>query len=108
MGFFKSNVASLMGTLYEKDDSRRDGGFTIYYMGINIGGLLAALIAGVIVEWFGWSMGFGFAAIGMYVVFKAIDSVLGLRVSHETELRGLDLDEHGMESYSGFQIFTTE
>jgi Amt family ammonium transporter len=50
----------------------------------------------------------GFTAIAMLVVFKAIESVVGLRVSHETELRGLDLDEHGMESYGGFQIFTTE
>ena len=49
-----------------------------------------------------------FTAITMWIVFKAIDSTLGLRVSRETELRGLDLDEHGIESYSGFQIFTTE
>jgi Amt family ammonium transporter len=49
-----------------------------------------------------------FTAAAMFVVFKAIDSVLGLRVSHETELRGLDLDEHGIESYGGFQIFTAE
>jgi Amt family ammonium transporter len=49
-----------------------------------------------------------FTAIAMFVVFKAIDAVIGLRVSRETELRGLDLDEHGMESYGGFQIFTTE
>jgi Amt family ammonium transporter len=50
----------------------------------------------------------GFTAGSMWVVFKAIDAVVGLRVSHETELRGLDLDEHGMEAYSGFQIFTTD
>ena len=49
-----------------------------------------------------------FVAAVMWVVFKAIDSVIGLRVSHETELRGLDVDEHGLESYSGFQIFTTD
>ncbi len=50
----------------------------------------------------------GFTAIAMLIVFKAIDAVIGLRVSRETEIRGLDLDEHGMESYGGFQIFTTE
>ena len=50
----------------------------------------------------------GFTAIAMLIVFKAIDAVVGLRVSRETELRGLDLEEHGMESYGGFQIFTTE
>jgi Amt family ammonium transporter len=49
-----------------------------------------------------------FTALAMGIVFKMIDSVIGLRVSKETELRGLDQDEHGMESYSGFVIFTTE
>jgi Amt family ammonium transporter len=50
----------------------------------------------------------GFTAVAMWVVYKAIDAVVGLRVSRETELRGLDIDEHGLESYAGFQIFTTE
>lgn len=65
MGFFKSNVASLVGTLYGKSDPRRDGGFTIYYMGINLGGLASAAIAGYIVELYGWHAGFLFAAFGM-------------------------------------------
>ena len=50
----------------------------------------------------------GFTAIAMWIIFKAIDALIGLRVSHETELLGLDIDEHGMESYGGFQIFLTE
>ena len=50
----------------------------------------------------------GFTAVAMGIVFKIIDALLGLRVSRETELRGLDIDEHGLESYSGFQIFVTE
>ena len=49
-----------------------------------------------------------FVAVTMWIVFKVIDMIIGMRVSRETELRGLDLDEHGQESYSGFQIFTTE
>jgi Amt family ammonium transporter len=44
----------------------------------------------------------------MYLVFKFIDLVVGLRVSREEEIRGLDSSEHGMESYSGFQIFISE
>jgi Amt family ammonium transporter len=48
-----------------------------------------------------------FTAVCMWLVFKAIDSVIGLRVPLETELRGLDLDEHGHEAYAGFQIFVT-
>ncbi len=50
----------------------------------------------------------GFVAVAMFIVFKIIGATIGLRVPHETELRGLDIDEHGMESYGGFQIFTTD
>lgn len=50
----------------------------------------------------------GFTAVAMWVVFRLIDTVIGLRVSEDTELRGLDIVEHGAESYHGFQIFTTE
>lgn len=50
----------------------------------------------------------GFTIVSIYVLFKVIDATVGLRVSHQTELKGLDIEEHGMESYSGFQIFTTE
>ena len=50
----------------------------------------------------------GFTGVAMLIVFKAVDAIVGLRVPRETELRGLDHDEHGMESYGGFQIFTTE
>ncbi len=49
-----------------------------------------------------------FTAVAMIIIFRAIDSLIGLRVSKDTELKGLDIEEHGMESYSGFQIFTTE
>ena len=44
----------------------------------------------------------------MFVVFKFIDAIIGLRVSTEDEYKGLDISQHGMESYSGFQVFTTE
>ena len=50
----------------------------------------------------------GFTAISMWVVFSAIKATLGLRVSRETEIKGLDEEEHGMDSYNGFQIFTAE
>jgi Amt family ammonium transporter len=60
------------------------------------------------IQFLGVAACLAFTAVAMWIVFKAIDSVVGLRVSHETELRGLDIDEHGLESYSGFQIFLTE
>jgi Amt family ammonium transporter len=49
-----------------------------------------------------------FTALSMWMIFRAIDASVGLRVDKEAELKGLDIEEHGMESYSGFQIFTTE
>jgi POT family proton-dependent oligopeptide transporter len=66
-GFFKPNVSSLVGELYTADDPRRDGGFTIFYMGINIGSLIPPLITGALVAKFGWHMGFIFAAGGITI-----------------------------------------
>ena len=48
-----------------------------------------------------------FVVIMMGIIFKVIDLTVGLRVSREEELRGLDIGEHGMEAYSGFQVFST-
>jgi POT family proton-dependent oligopeptide transporter len=64
-GFFKPCVSVMVGQLYEQDDPRRDAGFTIYYMGINVGAALAPLIAGTLGETVGWHWGFGAAAVGM-------------------------------------------
>mgnify|MGYP001806146707 FL=1 len=76
-GFFKSSVSAVVGQLYGADDPRRDGGFTIFYMGINVGSLLATLIVGYVGQQIDWHLGFGLAAVGMalgLVVF-----VLGTR-----------------------------
>lgn len=66
-GFFKPNVSSIVGELYQKNDPRRDGGFTLFYMGINIGALIPPLIAGGLVAKYGWHAGFIAAAIGMAI-----------------------------------------
>lgn len=65
VGFLKPNVSAIVGQLYEANDPRRDAGYTIYYMGINIGSFTATLICGWLGETFGWSYGFGAAGIGM-------------------------------------------
>lgn len=49
-----------------------------------------------------------FVLLAMGLIFKLIDLTIGLRVTRQEELRGLDIEEHGMEAYAGFQIFTTE
>ncbi len=74
-GFFKPNISSMVGGLYKENDPRRDAGFTIFYMGINLGALLQ-LIPGALGERVGWWAGFGLAGIGMmlgvavFVLFK--------------------------------------
>jgi proton-dependent oligopeptide transporter, POT family len=64
-GFFKPNISTMVGGLYYKNDPRRDGGFTIFYMGINLGAGGASIACGIIAEAYGWHYGFGLAGIGM-------------------------------------------
>ena len=64
-GFFKPCVSVMVGQLYPGEDPRRDSGFTIFYMGINLGAFLSPLIAGSLGEKVGWHWGFGSAAVGM-------------------------------------------
>lgn len=66
-GLFKTCVTVMVGTLYKKDDPRRDGGFSLFYMGINIGSFIAPLITGFLVRDYGWHWGFGIGGIGMLV-----------------------------------------
>ena len=65
VGFLKPNISTIVGQLYGTDDPRRDSGFTIFYMGINLGSFAAALLCGYLGETYGWSYGFGAAGIGM-------------------------------------------
>ncbi|NLH49336.1 MAG: peptide MFS transporter [Myxococcales bacterium] len=64
-GFFKPNISTTVGQLYEQNDPRRDGAFTIFYMGINLGALFSPLICGTLGERIGWQYGFAAAGVGM-------------------------------------------
>jgi len=64
-GFFKPNISTFVGTLYKHGDPKKDVGFTIFYMGINIGGFVAPLLCGWLGQTYGWHYGFGLAGIGM-------------------------------------------
>lgn len=66
-GFFKPNISTMVGSLYKEGDKRRDAGFTIFYMGINVGAFLAPLICGWLGETYGWHYGFGAAGVGMLI-----------------------------------------
>ncbi|MBB2992254.1 POT family proton-dependent oligopeptide transporter [Mycolicibacterium iranicum] len=75
-GALKANASSLLGTLYAKGDARADGGFTLFYLGINLGAFVGPLITGLLQTRVGFHYGFGAAAIGMalgliqYLVFR--------------------------------------
>ena len=67
VGYLKPNISTIVGKLYSKDDPRRDAGFTIFYMGINIGSFFATIICAYLGETYGWKYGFGAAGIGMII-----------------------------------------
>ena len=64
-GFLKANISVIVGQLYRMTDSRRDGAYTIFYMGVNVGAALGTILVGYLGETVGWSWGFGLAGIGM-------------------------------------------
>lgn len=65
VGFLKPNISTMVGGLYKKGDDRRDKGFYIFYIGINLGAFLGALLVGIVAAEYGWHYGFGLAGIGM-------------------------------------------
>ena len=66
-GFFKPNISSMVGELYSEQSTKRDSGFTIFYIGVNLGGAISPLLCGYIGETYGWHLGFGLATIGMLI-----------------------------------------
>lgn len=78
-GFLKANISVMVGQLYPRTDARRDPAYTIFYMGINLGAFLGAIICGYLGEEWGWSWGFGAAGVGMLlglIVFVAFKPLL--------------------------------
>jgi len=66
VGFLKANISTIVGALYGPNDPRRDGGFSIFYMGINLGSLFSTGLVGYVGEVYGWNYGFSLAGIGMF------------------------------------------
>lgn len=71
-GFFKPNISTMVGSLYAQGDRRRDAGFTIFYMGINLGSIGSQLLCPILADAFGWWAGFGLAAAGMLLSYCLI------------------------------------
>ena len=84
-GLLKPNVSTIVGQLYGSGDHRRDAGFSIFYMGINLGALISPLACGWVGERIGWRLGFGLAGVGM--IAGVIQYVLGGRYLGSAGLR---------------------
>lgn len=67
VGGLKPNISTMVGGLYKEGDTRRDSGFTIFYIGINIGAFLSSIVVGLVAYNYGWHYGFGLAGIGMLI-----------------------------------------
>lgn len=91
-GLFKTCISVMVGALYPKGDARRDGGFTLFYMGINIGALLAALIVGVFKEKGMWHVGFGVGGLGMLVSLLIYRFVAQKNLTRFAQAKGVDAE----------------
>jgi POT family proton-dependent oligopeptide transporter len=91
-GLFKPNISSLLGTLYDADNPRRESGFTLFYIGINIGSFLAGISSGYIREHFGWHTSFGLASIGL--IIGLITFYFGLHTIHRDTQHPMPLKQY--------------
>ncbi len=96
VGLLKPNISTMVGGLYKQGDIRRDKGFTIFYIGINIGAFLSSIIVGTVGEVYGWHYGFGLAGIGM--ALGLIQYVLGQKyLKHIGNFLGASENNHDIE-----------
>ena len=102
-GFFKPNISTMVGSLYEKGDPRRDGGFTIFYMGINIGAFLAGF-SGDISQRFGWHWGFFLAGGGMVLAQVIFYRGRGALLHHGLPPQPVDPSKAGNRSSAVFLL----
>ncbi|MCK7608337.1 peptide MFS transporter [Acinetobacter portensis] len=88
-GLFKTCISIIVGTLYAAQDSRRDAGFSIFYMGINLGAFVAPLLTGLLVKDNGWHLGFGIGGIGMLIALLIFRFISIPQLKQFNEARGI-------------------
>ena len=96
-GYFKANISTIVGKLYEDGDPRRDSGFTIFYIGINVGAFLATTVVAFVGETYGFEYGFGLAGIGMLLGFL----IFWFGRNSYASASGLDVTEAGKRKVLG-------
>jgi len=100
-GYFKANISTIVGKLYEDDDPRRDSGFTIFYIGINIGALLATTVVAYVGETYGFHYGFGLAGAGMLSGL----AIFWVGRDNYSAAPGLNIREAGMVEKWGMKTY---
>ncbi len=100
-GFFKANISTIVGRLYKDGDPMRDSGFTIFYMGINIGALLATVAIAPIGEHYGYEWGFGLAGVGMLLGVAIFIMGQGRLEGHGEPADPVALAKYGKFVYGG-------
>lgn len=103
-GLFKPNTASLLGALYEKNDTRRDAGFSIFYMGINLGAFFAPIVCGFVGETINYQLAFFITSLGLFaglILFTRAQSVFGEKGLPE------DVEKLQQSSFLGLSHFNT-
>lgn len=80
-GYFKPNITTILGTLYERIDRRRDAAYTIFYMGINLGSIISQALVPLIAIWWGYRWGFAFAGVGMCLAWARFQ-LAGKKLEH--------------------------
>jgi len=96
-GMFKGNISNLLGSCYNDNDPKRDSGFTVFYVAVNLGGFLASVLCGYVAYAYGWHYGFGLAGIGMLlgvitlIRFRAILNGKGMPPKPDALKRSLSI-----------------
>jgi proton-dependent oligopeptide transporter, POT family len=93
-GFFKPNLSPQVGSLYKEGDSRMDGAFAIYYMGVNLGAFFSPLVCGTLGQKVGWHWGFGAAGVGMILSMIIYWAGSGLIPASQQTLQKVKTDSH--------------
>jgi len=101
-GYFKANISTIVGKLYEENDPRRDSGFTIFYIGINVGALLATSVVAYVGETFGFEYGFALAGVGMLLGFF----IFWFGRERYAAADGLDITEKGKKKIGPINYVT--
>ena len=102
-GYFKANISTIVGKLYKDGDPRRDSGFTIFYIGINVGALLATTVVAVVGKKYGFEYGFGLAGLGM---LAGLFIFWGGRKKYE-HVPNIAITEEGREKWLGMERWKT-